>query len=95
MRTFHPLNEYLLLELPEKKKETDSGIIIPESEEKDAPTEGVLVEIGTEVPERTQEFLKVGDTIIFMKYTPQTYIVEGKEYVFVKFEHLLGVLKKK
>lgn len=55
--------------LPDKRKETitDSGIIIPQTNEEEIPETGLVVEVGPGDPDHKMKY-KVGDHIIFSQY---------------------------
>ncbi len=82
---FKPLGERVLAERLEEDTKTASGIIIPDNA-KEKPLEGIVKAIGKEVKE-----VKVGDTIVFGKYSGTEVKLEGKEYLILKLEDVLGV----
>lgn len=82
---FKPLGERVLVERLEEDTKTASGIIIPDNA-KEKPLEGIVKAIGKEVKE-----VKVGDTIVFGKYSGTEVKLEGKEYLILKLEDVLGV----
>ncbi|TLD88689.1 co-chaperone GroES [Helicobacter sp. MIT 05-5294] len=82
---FKPLGERVLVERLEEDTKTASGIIIPDNA-KEKPLEGKVLAIGSEVKE-----VKVGDVVVFGKYSGTEVKLEGKEYLILKLEDVLGV----
>lgn len=70
-----------------KSKKTKSGLELTNTENK--PETGEVVAIGT--GKKTLPF-KVGDVIVFRKYTDNKVYVDGIEYNFVLFKDVLGRL---
>ena len=84
---FIPLGERLLIEREEEVKTTASGIIIPDTVT-DKPSQGKVVAIGEEV-----KTVKVGDTAVFAKYGHSELTVDGKVYLVLELENVLGIMK--
>ncbi|MDE7174867.1 MAG: co-chaperone GroES [Helicobacter sp.] len=82
---FRPLGERVLVERLEEDTKTASGIIIPDNA-KEKPLEGIIQAIGSEVKD-----VKVGDKVVFGKYSGTEVKLEGKEYLILKLEDILGV----
>ena len=83
---FKPLGERLLVERVEEVSTTASGIIIPDSA-KDKPSQGTVIAIGNDVEE-----IKVGDTIVFGKYSGNEITLDNKEYIIMEESDALGIL---
>ncbi len=82
---FRPLGERVLVERLEEDTKTTSGIIIPDNA-KEKPLEGIIQAIGSEFKD-----VKVGDKVVFGKYSGTEVKLEGKEYLILKLEDVLGV----
>ncbi len=91
-----PLADYVVLEPIKEEEKTKTGILLPETAEKDDLKQGKVVAVG---PGRktTKGTLavevKVGDRVLYSKYSPDKIKVDGKEYVIVKEEDILAVLE--
>ena len=83
---FRPLGERVLVERVEEVSTTASGIIIPDSA-KDKPSQGTVIAIGNDVEE-----IKVGDTIVFGKYSGNEITLDNKEYIIMEESDALGIL---
>jgi chaperonin GroES len=86
-----PFEDRVLVE-PEEIEEsrTKSGIIIPDTA-KEKPRTGRVIEVGTD--EELAENIKVGDRIIFAKFTGDEVEFEGKKYLIVSRSDILAVIK--
>ena len=84
---FQPLGKRVLVERLEDVKTTASGIIIPDNA-KEKPLSGKVLAVSSEV-----EGVSVGDSIVFAKYGGTEVVLDGKTYLVLKIEDVLGVLK--
>ncbi|MEK9170068.1 MAG: co-chaperone GroES, partial [Patescibacteria group bacterium] len=80
-----PLNDHIFLEPVEEVRTTKSGIVIPETSEKEKPIKGKVVAAGPgkldENGKRVPMSVKVGDLVLFKKYGPDELEVDGKKYL--------------
>ncbi len=88
-----------ILVMPEsEEKITASGIVLPESHE-EKPQVGKVVSVGgvltTDFGTKLSSSCKAGDKVIFKKWSGAEYKPEDedKEYLFVKFDEILAVIK--
>ena len=72
-----------------KSHTTKSGLELQNTENK--PETGEVVVIGTGTPPVK---FKVGDVIVFRRYTDNRIFLGGVEYNFVQFKDVLGTIKK-
>ena len=86
-----PFEDRILVE-PEEIEEsrTKSGIIIPDTA-KEKPRTGKVIEVGTD--EQLAENIKVGDKIVFAKFTGDEIEFEGGKYLIVSRSDILAVIK--
>ena len=91
-----PLQDRVLVERVEEENKTAGGIIIPESN-KEKPAQGKVVSVGSGYRLQdgsTRELdVKEGDKVIFGKYAGSEVKVEGKEFLIMKEDEILGVLQ--
>lgn len=84
------IDEKLLVELEEvDEQKTAGGIYIPDTA-KEKPQRGTVVAIGTD--EDLKKVVKVGDKIVFGKYTGDEIEFEGKKYLIVKRDDILAII---
>ena len=84
---FQPLGKRVLVERLEDVKTTASGIIIPDNA-KEKPLSGKVLAVSSEVAG-----VSVGDSVVFAKYGGTEVVLDGKTYLVLKIEDVLGVLK--
>ena len=90
-----PLRDRILVErIDESEQRTVGGLIIPDTA-REKPQQGRVVAIGKgRVNDKGEVFpldVKVGDTVLFGKYAGTEIKIEGKEYLIVREDEVLGV----
>ena len=95
--SFKPLGDRVVVLPAEKEgeKKLASGIIIPETVDKEKPAQGTVVAVGPgkyEDGKRVPMQVKVGDTVIFSKYGYDEVKVNGQEYCILSEGSILGVV---
>ncbi len=86
-----PFEDRVLVEQEEVEEvRTKSGIIIPDTA-KEKPRMGKVVEVGTD--EELAEKIKVGDTIVYAKFTGDEVEFEDKKYLIISRGDILAVIK--
>jgi chaperonin GroES len=84
---FKPLKDRVFVKYSEEAERTAGGLYIPESA-KEKPQKGVIEAVGSEVKE-----IKVGDTILFDKYSGSKINIDNNEYLIIKEEDILGIIQ--
>lgn len=95
-QTISPLHDRILLKRLESEQTTPGGLIIPDSaKEKAQYAQVVAVGPGrlTNEGEIRPLGVKVGDKVIFGKYSGTEIKVESQEYLIVKEDEILGIIK--
>jgi len=94
---FKPLSNRVFIEPLEEEKITKSGIVLPDTAEKERPVRGKILATGpgklNEKGERVPMSVKVGDTVLFKKYGPDEIEIEGKKYLVGEEEDILAILE--
>lgn len=92
-----PLNSHIFIEPVEEEKATKSGIILPDTAEKEKPIKGRVTAVGpgklNEKGERTPMSVKVGDLVLFKKYGPDELEVDGKKYLVGEEADILAIIE--
>ena len=86
-----PLADRVVIEPAVAETTTASGIIIPDTA-KEKPQRGKVVAVGTGTKENPMT-VKVGDTVLYGKYAGTELKLEGKEYLIMRENDLLGILE--
>ncbi|MBN1354455.1 MAG: co-chaperone GroES [Candidatus Omnitrophica bacterium] len=91
-----PLGERIMVEVLEAKEKTKGGIVLPDTA-KEKPQEAKVIAVGKgRVGEDGKNIpleLKAGDKILFGKYSGTEITVDDKEYLILKEEDVLAVIK--
>lgn len=94
-QTIRPLRDRILLSREEEKEQVRGGIIIPDTA-KEKPQRATVVAVGDgkllDNGTRLQLNVKVGDTVLFGKYSGTEIKLDGKEFIIMKEEEVLGIL---
>ncbi|MDP3437721.1 MAG: co-chaperone GroES [Bacteroidales bacterium] len=85
-----PLADRVLIEPKEAETKTASGLYIPDTA-KEKPQEGKVVAAGNGKKDEPME-LKVGDSVLYGKYSGTEINVEGKEYLMMRQSDVLAVI---
>ena len=93
-----PLQDRVIVKRLEEEEKTKGGIIIPDSA-KEKPQEGKVIAVGkgkkTEDGKIIPLDVKVGDRILFGKYSGTEVKIEGEEHLIMREEDILGVIEGK
>jgi len=93
-----PLRDMVVIEPQTPEEVTESGIVIPDTADKDAPQQGTVVAVGLgriseEDGSRIDMEVKKGDVVLFSKYGPTKVKINGKEYLVAKEEDIYAILE--
>ena len=90
-----PLHDRLLVRRIEEKETVKGGIIIPDTA-KEKPQEGEVLAVGNgKILENGTKLaldVKVGDKILFGKYSGSEVKVDDKDYLIMREEDILGIV---
>ena len=84
---FKPLKDRVFVKYTEEGEKTAGGLYIPDSA-KEKPQKGLVEAVGQEVKE-----IKVGNTILFDKYSGSKVNIDNNEYLIIKEEDILGIVE--
>jgi chaperonin GroES len=91
-----PLQDRILVQRVEEETTTKGGIIIPDTA-KEKPAEGKVKAVGNgkvgDDGKRVALEIKVGDRILFGKYSGTEVKIEGEEYLIMREDDVLGVIE--
>lgn len=96
MAKFRPLHDRLLVKRVEAEEKSKGGIIIPDSA-KEKPIEGEVIAVGNgktleDGKVRPLE-VKVGEKVLFGKYSGTEIKIEGDEHIILREDEVLGILE--
>jgi chaperonin GroES len=91
-----PLGDRVVLKAIEEDKVTKSGIIIPDTAEKEKPEQGEVVAVGPgklqDDGKRTPVSVAVGNKVLFKKYSPDEVKVDDQEYLVIEESDIIAIL---
>jgi chaperonin GroES len=92
-----PLSDHILIEPIKEEEKTKSGILLPETAEKERPEQGKVIAVGP--GKRTEEgkiipiSVKPGQKVLFKKYGPDEIKVDDKEYLIASEDDILAIIE--
>jgi chaperonin GroES len=95
---FRPLHDRVLVRRIEQEEKTAGGIIIPDTA-KEKPMEGEVTAVGTGTRLEDGKIIpldvKVGDRILFGKWSGTEVKFDGQEYLVMKESDIMGIVNSK
>lgn len=92
-----PLQDRIIVERVEEETKTAGGIIIPDTVSKEKPQEGKVVAAGKGKVTAEGKVLpldvKEGDRVLFGKYAGSEIKIDGKEYLIMREDDILGIVE--
>ena len=94
---FLPTNGYILIAPEETQTKTASGLYLPETAIAEKPQKGKVLAIGEDAVldngQLRKSPVKVSEVVIYKKWGGNEVREDGKEYLFIKFEDILAIVK--
>jgi chaperonin GroES len=91
-----PLSDRILVQRLEEEEKTKGGIIIPDTA-KEKPQQGKVVGVGEgkllDNGSRTAPAVKVGETVLFGKYSGTEIKIDGQEYLILREDDIFGIIE--
>lgn len=91
-----PLGDKLIVSAASKEEKTASGLVLPETST-ERPEQGTVVAVGPgrldDDGERMPMSVKVGDKVMFKKYSPDEIKVDGVDYLVLSESDILAVIE--
>ena len=95
--SFRPLHDRVLVRRVKEEEKTKGGIIIPDTA-KEKPQEGKVIAVGSgaraDDGKITPLDVKIGDRVLFGKWSGSEVTVDGEELIIMKESDILGVIEK-
>ena len=98
MPTLEPLHDHLIVKPSDDTEETSkAGIILPDTVDKERPEKGEVIAAGPgkllDNGQRAPMSVKVGDHVVFKKYSPDEVKIDDVEYLVIAESDVLAVIK--
>jgi chaperonin GroES len=91
-----PLHDRIIVEAAAKEQTTAGGIILPDTAQ-EKPQRGTVLAVGPgkrlDSGQLAPVDVKAGDVVLYGKYSGTEVTVDGKDYVIIRAEDVLGVLE--
>ncbi len=92
-----PVSDHIILKPIDKETVTSSGIIIPDTVEKEKPETAEVLAVGPgkmlENGQRQSMDVSVGQKVMFKKWSPDEVEIEGQKYLIIKSEEVLAIVE--
>ncbi|MDP2631221.1 MAG: co-chaperone GroES [Candidatus Uhrbacteria bacterium] len=92
-----PVSDHLVLKSLDAETVRASGIIIPDTVNKERPEKGEVLAVGPgkmlENGTRQQVEIRVGDKVLFKKYAPDEVEVDGEKYLIISADDVMAVIE--
>jgi len=93
---FKPLKDRVLVKYSEEPEKSSGGLYIPDTA-KEKPQKGEVIAVGPGKSENGKTYpmdVKVGDVVLFEKYSGSKINIEEQEYLIIKEDDILGIVEK-
>jgi chaperonin GroES len=94
---FKPLHDRVAVRRLEQEEKTAGGIIIPDTA-KEKPMEGEVIAVGSGTRMEDGKVIpmdvKIGDRILFGKWSGTEVKIDGEEYLIMKESDIMGIIIK-
>ncbi|BCX13768.1 MAG: 10 kDa chaperonin [Candidatus Dojkabacteria bacterium] len=92
-----PIGGYILVKPQAEEEKTASGLIIQTSGKGERPQRGEIIALGTGKLDENGKVIpfnvKVGDMVMFKKYSPEEVEIDGEEYLIMQESDILAILE--
>ncbi|MFH1822079.1 MAG: co-chaperone GroES [Patescibacteria group bacterium] len=91
-----PLHDNVIIKPLNEDEVTKAGILLPDTVDKEKPEKGEVIAIGEgkllDNGQRSAMSVKVGDKVMFKKYSPDEFKIDGEEYLVVSESDIIAIL---
>ena len=91
-----PIGGNILVKPIAEEKVSSAGIVLPDTIDKEKPQKGEVIALGTGKVSHEGKALtfnvKVGDTVLFKKYSPDELKIDGEDYLIMDEDAILCVI---
>ncbi|MBU1037182.1 co-chaperone GroES [Patescibacteria group bacterium] len=92
-----PLGDNIVVKALSKEETTKSGIILPDTVDKEKPEQGEVIAVGAgkllENGQRAPLEVKVGDRILFKKYSPDDFKLDDQEVLVLSQSDVIAIIE--
>ncbi len=92
-----PLHDQVIIKPIEEDEVTAAGLVLPDTAEKEKPQKGEVIAVGPgkilENGQRAEMSVKVGDKVVFRKYSPDEIKIDDQEYYVIRDEDIIAIIE--
>ena len=92
-----PLFDNIIVKRIEEDEKTKGGIILPDTVDKEKPQKGEVIAVGdgktTDDGKKIAMQVKVGDKVLFRKYSPDEIKMDNEEYLVMTQNDVIAIIK--
>lgn len=92
-----PLHDKVVVKPVTEDEVTASGIVLPDTVDKERPEKGEVVAVGEgktlDNGQKAPMSVKVGDNVMFKKYSPDEVKVDGEDYLIISESDIMAIIK--
>lgn len=92
-----PLSDHILIEPLKAENKTKTGILLPETAERERPEQGRVIAVGPGKRTSSGKIIpmnvKPGQKVLFTKYGPNEIKINDKEYLIAREEDILAIIE--
>ena len=92
-----PLSDKLIIKAVAREEVTKLGIILPDTGDKERPEQGEVISAGPgrllENSSRAPMAVKIGDKVVFKKYSPDEIKIDGTEFLVIAESDVMAVIE--
>ncbi len=92
-----PLSNHVIVKAAAQEEITKSGIVLPGTADKERPEKGEVIAVGpgkiTDKGQPAPMSLKVGDQVVFKKYSPDEIKIDGEDYLILSEDDVVAIIE--
>ena len=92
-----PLYDNIIVKQLKEEETTKSGIVLPDTINKEKPQQGEVIAVGPGKKDNNGNLiemsLKIGDKILFSRYSPNEVKIDNEEYLVMKEGDVLAIIE--
>ena len=92
-----PLSNNVIIKASNKEEMTKSGIFLPDTMNKEKTEQGEIIAVGPGKTDnngnRIEMSVKVGQKVVFKKYSPDDIKIDNEEYLVINENDILAILE--
>jgi len=95
--TLKPLGDHVIVKPLNNEEVTKAGIVLPSTVDKDRPERGEVIAVGPgrvlDNGSRSSMDVSVGQKIVFKKYAPEEFKIEGENYLVISASEIIAIIE--